>query len=82
MENFIDNQSKENLLSVIKDPFEFQNIITLRLGGYVSVYKVWTFYAIVEFQNGNTKGEQKFEGSDMDSVYLKMRTFVEQMSKK
>lgn len=77
----MDNWNNENLLGRIKDPFNFKNITSLRL--YSSEFlKVVRFYAIVEFKNGQTGGSQKFEGSNMDDVYIEMRTFIQQLNEK
>lgn len=37
------------------------------------------FHGSVEFVNGRTKGEQKFEGSDIMDVVKQIYTFLEQL---
>ena len=53
-------ETKNNVVSVIKDPFLESNIkgITIRYTGNVIFGGKPYWYVSVDFQNGNTKGEQ------------------------
>lgn len=72
----------KNLLSAIKDPFEFKKITSLRIFSIQPFFDKIKFVGIVEFQNGNTGGSQRFERDNMDDVYLEVRAFVKQLSEK
>lgn len=52
-------ETKNNVISVIKDPFLESNIrgISIRYNGDTVFNKPY-WYVLVEFKNGNTKGEQ------------------------
>jgi hypothetical protein len=67
---------KEKLPSILKDPFSKINVRRI----YVSfsyTFNQWQANGSVEFLNGDTKGEQKFEGETFDEVVLKIKTFLE-----
>lgn len=85
MEQFPTNDNSE-LLSVIQNPFNFNNISSIRLFSYDN-YEIGAksnkkFKATVEFTNGNTNGSQSFLADNMDECYLKMRAFIAEMNKK
>lgn len=52
-------ETKNNVVSVIKDPFLESKIkgITIRYNGD-ALFRGSYWYVVVDFQNGNTKGEQ------------------------
>lgn len=68
----------ENKVSLIKDPFETSCIQRV----YMVSYRNWdgktfTTYGVVEFQNGNTKGEQKIEAQNLGELIEKVYKFCE-----
>ena len=65
-----------NSIGVLKDPFMKSNITAIRVSSYKSSYSV-NHYGTVEFQNGNSKGEQKFTGDSFDDVVLKIKKFID-----
>lgn len=76
----ISSFGKEQLPSIIKDPFLKYKITKIS----VSYSKNWTndnFTArgCVEFENGNTKGEQKFTGETFDDVVLQIKAMLDNL---
>ncbi len=71
------------LPSIIKDPFALKKVNRI----YVSYYPNGVLSSSngphcsgsIEFINGNTKGEQQFEGHDFDEVVLKMKAVLEEL---
>ena len=70
-------------LTEMKDPFSSSCVqsVTLRL------WKMWPnsppkIYANVEFENGNTKGEQKIEADSMNELIKKVETFLKTLDKR
>lgn len=68
---------KESLPSDFNNPFNKQNIESI----YVSFRRgilsgKWNAYGSIEFKNGNTSGEQKFEGETFDEVVVKIKAFL------
>lgn len=69
---------KESLPSVFNDPFK--KTLVNRI--YVSVSKSLFHDKLsangsVEFKNGNTTGEQRFEGDSFDEVVGKIKYFIQ-----
>lgn len=76
----IDLFEARNTLAGFKDPFQKDCVIRvstwcakLTFGGG------WTYTGTVEFQNGDTKGEQKFKGESLANVLQKMEVFVQSL---
>lgn len=63
--------------SVIKDPFVKVHIKHISVRWY-NTFKIYA-RGTVEFQNGNTKGEQEFEGDTFDEVVLKIKAMIENL---
>jgi hypothetical protein len=78
IKNIFENSS----LSVIKDPFEFDNIREISTHSFIGFSGDWKHMGKVKFQNGNTLGEQKFEGSSIDDVFVLIKQFVIDLNKK
>lgn len=73
----------ENMLGIIKEPFEFKHISGLRMFMHTELFtKKPKFTAMIEFTNGMTSGTQRIDRDSMDDCYMAMRTFVEQLSEK
>lgn len=74
---------KEKLPSVVKDPFKKTSVtsIYVRVGrpffsSNDAPFKAW---GSVEFENGKTKGEQKFEGDTFDDVVLQIKAMLDNL---
>lgn len=65
-----------NSLSILKDPFHHQNIEAVMLRMWRWRDGTFRFYATVEFQNGNTKGEQKIEADNFSDLIKKTEAFI------
>ena len=80
--NELNNFAKSETISIIKDPFDLKNIesISIFFRRYLSDGQ-FSSSAWVEFKNGSTEGKQTFEGKSLDEVILKVKHFIEQLSK-
>jgi len=78
IKNIFENSS----LSVIKDPFELDNIMEISTHSFIGFSGGWKHTGKVKFQNGNTTGEQKFQGSSVDEIYILIKQFVIDLNKK
>jgi hypothetical protein len=78
IKNIFENSS----LSVIKDPFEFDNIKEVSTYSFIGVMGGWKHTGKVKFQNGNTTGEQSFQGSSIDEIFILIKQFVIDLNKK
>lgn len=70
-----------NLPSVVKNPFTKSSIERISIVMYRNAFN-WndiTYYAKIEFRNGNTKGEQEIKGIDLADVFIKTKEFCEQL---
>lgn len=65
--------------SVISDPFVKKHIVDVSVHAWKSHFAPydWHFSGKVEFQNGDTKGEQRFNGDTFDDVVLKIKAMIE-----
>lgn len=70
-------------LSILKDPFSKNCVehifISVRRGMFKREEVSYT--AKVEFENGNTKGEQKIEAANMDELLARTKEFIDSLSK-
>ena len=76
-------ETKNDVVSVIKDPFIQENIIgiSIRYNGDGFVKPYW--YVIVEFKNGNTKGEQKSPYRDsMEDILIDLKQILDSVKNK
>ena len=66
--------------TILNDPFEADNIVDITVYSRRNPYNGSVFNrGTVEFQNGNTKGEQRFEGSSFDDIVLQIKSFIESL---
>jgi hypothetical protein len=70
---------KEQLPSVLNDPFKKTHVkrIYVSFSENVFIDGKYSANGSVEFANGNTKGEQKFDGDTFDEVVLKIKSFLD-----
>ena len=76
-------ETKNNVISVIKDPFIEEKIVGISIryngDGYPKPY----WYVKVEFVNGNTKGEQMSPYRDsMEEVLLDLKQIMDSVKNK
>lgn len=62
-------------ISLVKDPFNTESIISILVRSSKSFGTI-KHYGIVEFKNGSTSGEQRFDGDSFDSVVIQIRNFI------
>lgn len=66
-----------NLPEELNNPFNSDCITDINIRTYKSGWSSsWRTYGIVQFEKGNTTGEQKFEGIDLIDVLRKIYAFV------
>ena len=65
--------------SVLLDPFKSDKIeeIRIRVSRGLFDKSIYSARGSVEFTNGMTSGEQKFEGDTFESVYYQIKSFLE-----
>lgn len=70
-------------LSVINNPFNKNKIkriyVSFSKSSWTSDNGKWFANGSIEFQNGNTSGEQKFDGETFDDVVLQMKAVINQL---
>lgn len=76
-------ETKNNIISVIKDPFIQEKIVGISIryegGGYPKPY----WYTKVEFANGNTKGEQRSPYREsMEEVLIDLKQIMDSVNNK
>ena len=69
----------EQLPSVLNNPFCKNSIKRISVS-FAEYSSGWTAYGTVEFQNGNTKGEQKLTGQTFDDVVLQIKALIEEFN--
>lgn len=76
--NLIDGFGKETLPSVIKNPFEKDKIynIQVEISDWGKSGK-WKAKGLVRFSNGDTDGQQNFEGETFDEVVVKIKKMMD-----
>lgn len=86
MNNNLDKEQifgNENLLGLIKEPFEFKHISGMLIFMIPPSFgNKAKFRAKIEFTNVATSGTQTIDKDNMDDCYLAMRAFVEQLSER
>jgi len=71
-----------NELSILKDPFFTDKIERIMVVTTKGIFDGKPYsYGTVEFKNGDTKGEQKFEATSFDEVCIKIKEFLETLKK-
>lgn len=74
----MDAIGEQKLPSVINNPFSKNKVKRI----YVSFSEYsgkWSANGAVEFENENTKGEQKFKGETFDEVVLKIKACLDSL---
>lgn len=67
----------ETKLSLIKNPFSKNKITAIHVHYTKSMFtENWSARGSVKFANGNTNGEQEFDGKTFDEVVEQMKMFV------
>lgn len=74
----IEEIGKEKLPSILKDPFN-KNAVKRIYVSFSEYSGTWSANGSVEFQNGNTKGEQKFTGQTFDDVVLQIKSLINEL---
>lgn len=67
------------LPSDINNPFSVEHIVGIHIHYAITVFGTPYFIGKVEFKNGNTKGEQSFDGKDLVDVFIKVRNFCKNL---
>lgn len=78
----IGTTNQSSLLSKLKDPFIKESIsgITIR---YTTAGRKPYWYALVEFKNGNTRGEQKLGECDtFEEIVLQVKLLLDELKNK
>lgn len=76
----IEKIGNAHMPSVIKDPFNKDGVTSIRVVYSKGIFgKAWEARGTVEFENGNTTGEQTFRGADFDEVVLKIKAMLENL---
>ena len=70
---------KKGVPSQLKDPFNKERIQSIHMHYYNRSWSDPGWIATIEFINGNTRGEQKFEDKDFQSLLGKMEQFVNEL---
>lgn len=84
MNNILDVESLfgDEQLSVIQNPFNKNKIVRLFVFYHKNIFNdTWSASGSIEFESGNTKGEQKFEASTFDEVVIQMKACINQLLK-
>lgn len=68
-------------LSDLKDPFRSDCVKRFSTWCAKLWSGKWTYTGTIEFQNGNTKGEQKFDAENFGGLLKKMEIFIEELEK-
>lgn len=64
--------------TILNDPFKVDKVVSVRVSSYKSPFGREIIHrGTVEFENGNTKGEQIFTGSSFDDVVLQIKSFID-----
>lgn len=76
------NQMNENLPNIIKNPFLKNKIKAIRIIYSSNIFDEnnWKARGVIEFQNGNTTGEQHFEGKTFDNVVLQIKAVLNKLN--
>lgn len=77
--NSIDLREQANRISELTNPFEADCIIRLSTWCAKNGWSGWRYTGTIEFENGNTKGEQKFSAENFGALLKKMELFVEEL---
>jgi len=74
------NKMGNEKLDVIKNPFAKKRISELWIRFAPEMFShEWKATGTLKFQNGNTKGEQRFEGDSVDEIIIQMKKVIESL---
>lgn len=62
-------------LNIVKDPFNKESIERISIFMGKDLFGKTFFSGQVEFENGNTKGVQKFNGDNLVDVFVQVKNF-------
>jgi hypothetical protein len=66
--------------SVITDPFKKGRVTGIHVHASKSIIGGgWSFSGTVKFENGQTAGEQKFNGDSFDDAVLKIKAMIDNL---
>lgn len=74
--NNVTQDIKDSAASILKDPFNSDSLTDFSAFATKDYRGGWSYWGSVEFQNGDTKGEQKFEAKSYKELLVKMQAFV------
>lgn len=75
--NNLDRIGENKLSNTIAQPFNKESIREVRVVFTQNRFnQEWYAYGVVEFQNKNTKGEQRFDGKHFDEVVAQIKSFL------
>lgn len=73
------NELFGNIPSIVKNPFNKTSIKSINLTTNKGIFGNIYYNAYISFENGNTRGEQKFECTDLADAFIKAKEFCEQL---
>lgn len=76
--NLLENSQS---ISILKNPFDSDNLSGVMLRAWKMHDGRFQFYATIEFQNGDTKGEQRIDAASFDELLTKTKAFIETLKK-
>lgn len=70
-------------ISIINNPFIKNSISRIYVNYYYcNIFNCWKANGLIEFTNGNTKGEQKFTGQTFDDIVTQIKALVNELTEK
>jgi len=76
--NIEQQMGQQPLPSELNDPFSKTKITRIYVS-YGTFFNKWSANGTIEFENGDTNGEQKFKGETFDEVVIKMKAFIQNL---
>lgn len=74
---------KERFISPVIDPFKKDGVKDISFRMYRSIFYPHDWnkpYAVIQFEVGNTKGEQRFEADDFGTLVKQVEEFIKNLS--
>ena len=66
-------------LANMTNPFKLSCIEKININYYRNFFNLPKFIGSIGFVNGNTKGEQRFEGKSLVDVLMQIKTFCDSL---
>ena len=66
-------------LANMTNPFKLSCIVKIGINYYRDFFNLSKFIGSISFMNGNTKGEQRFEGKSLVDVLMQIQTFCDSL---